>query len=112
MIFPFRLAVKPAIFTRLVEHLRATFERFPDQRTGNNSVYTIHDTAMGAFSVFFTQSPSFLDFQRTLQLAKGCNNTRTLFGMTQIPSKYSVSPSPEESTGKWVAEASIQGVNP
>jgi hypothetical protein len=85
MSFPFRFGVKSATFTRLVEHLRAAFERFPDQRTGDNSVYTMADAAMGAFSVFFTQSPSFLDFQRTLQLAKGCNNTRTLFGMTQIP---------------------------
>ena len=33
-----------------------------------------------------TQSPSFLDFQRTLQLTKGCNNALTLFGMQQIPS--------------------------
>ena len=44
------------------------------------------DAALGAFSVFFTQSPSSLDFQRTLQLAKGCNNALTLFGITQIPS--------------------------
>ena len=44
------------------------------------------DAALGAFSVFFTQSPSFLDFQRTLQVAKGCNNALTLFGIQQIPS--------------------------
>ena len=43
------------------------------------------DAALGAFSVFFTQSPSFLDFQRHLQVAKGCNNALTLFGITQIP---------------------------
>jgi hypothetical protein len=42
--------------------------------------------ARGAFSVFFTQRPSFLEFQRTLQVAKGCNNALTLFGITQIPS--------------------------
>jgi len=44
------------------------------------------DAALGAFSVFFTQSPSFLDFQRTLQGTKGCNNAMTLFGIPQIPS--------------------------
>jgi hypothetical protein len=44
------------------------------------------DAALGAFSVFFTQSPSFLDFQRTLQTAKGCDNALTLFGITRIPS--------------------------
>jgi len=43
------------------------------------------DAAMGAFAVFFTQSPSFLDAQRTLQTTNGCNNTRTLLGMGQIP---------------------------
>jgi hypothetical protein len=61
-------------------------ERFPDERTGDNTVYSMADAALGAFSVFFTQSPSFLDFQRTLQLAKGCNNALSLFGIRQIPS--------------------------
>ncbi len=55
-----------------------------------NTVYSMADAALGAFSVFFTQSPSFLDFQRTLQLAKGCNNALTLFGITQIPSDNQV----------------------
>ena len=41
---------------------------------------------MSAFSVFFTQSPSFLDFQRTLEVTKGCSNAQSLFGMTQTPS--------------------------
>ncbi|MCP4378939.1 MAG: hypothetical protein GY794_22525, partial [bacterium] len=59
-------------------------ERFPDERTGDIT-YTMADAALGAFSAFFTQSPSFLDFQRTLQVAKGCNNALTLFGIEQIP---------------------------
>jgi hypothetical protein len=45
----------------------------------------MQDAALGAFSVFFTQSPSFLDFQRTMQLMKGCSNAQSLFGMEQIP---------------------------
>jgi hypothetical protein len=44
------------------------------------------DAAMGAFSVFFTQSPSFLDSQRNLEVTQGCSNARSLFGMTQTPS--------------------------
>jgi hypothetical protein len=44
------------------------------------------DAALGAFSAFFMQSPSFLEFQRHLQVAKGCNNAMSLFGLTQIPS--------------------------
>jgi len=43
------------------------------------------DAAMGAFSVFFMQSPSFLDAQRSLQVSKGCNNANTLFELEQIP---------------------------
>jgi hypothetical protein len=86
MSFPFRLNTRPDTFSGLVEHLRTTVERFPDARTGKERVYSMADAALGAFSVFFTQSPSFLDFQRTLQLAKGCNNALTLFGLTQIPS--------------------------
>ena len=61
-------------------------ERFPDERMGAETVYSMADAALGAFSVFFTQSPSFLDFQRTLQVTKGCNNALTLFGITQTPS--------------------------
>ena len=44
------------------------------------------DAAIGAFSVFFTQSPSFLDSQRNLEVTQGCSNARSLFGMTQTPS--------------------------
>ena len=38
-----------------------------------------------AFSVFFTQSPSFLAHQRSMALNKGQNNTQSLFGVHQIP---------------------------
>jgi hypothetical protein len=86
MSFPFRCNVRPDTFSRLVEQLRSAVERFPDVRTGSETLYTMADAALGAFSVFFTQSPSFLDFQRTLQVAKGCNNALSLFGITQIPS--------------------------
>lgn len=86
MSFPFRLGLRPSIFNQLVEQLRSITERFPDTRTGDNSQYSMADAALGAFSVFFTQSPSFLDAQRTLQVTKGCNNTHTLFGLEQIPS--------------------------
>jgi len=84
MSFPFQANVQPDTFDRLVEYLRSVVERFPDERTGD-STYSMADAALGAFSVFFTQSPSFLDFQRNLQVTKGCNNALTLFGIEQIP---------------------------
>ena len=86
MSFPFRLNTRPDTFSRLVEYLRTVVERFPDTRTGSDTTYAMSDAGLGAFSVFFTQSPSFLDFQRNLQVAKGCNNATNLFGLTQIPS--------------------------
>jgi len=41
---------------------------------------------MGAFSVFITQSPSFLLHQEVLKRRKGRSNAESLFGMKKIPS--------------------------
>jgi hypothetical protein len=70
----------------LKSYLEDAIKEFPDQRTGNNTRYSIRDAALGAFSVFFTQSPSFLAHQRSMQLSKGKNNARTIFGINKIPS--------------------------
>lgn len=43
------------------------------------------DIAMSAFSVFFLQCPSFLDFQRTAGREKGTHNAATIFGVKNIP---------------------------
>jgi len=59
---------------------------FPDPRKGKNKHYTVLDAALGAFAVFFTQSPSFLAYQRDMAARKGQSNAHTLFGLTQIPS--------------------------
>ena len=76
---------KPS-FSNLIKQLQCIATQFPDKRFGDNIEYSMQDVAMAAFSVFFTQSPSFLDAQRTLQVKNGCDNTNTLFGMKQIPS--------------------------
>jgi hypothetical protein len=86
MSFPFRAELRPSTFNRLVEIFRSTVEQFPDERTGDNVMYSMADAAIGAFSVFFTQSPSFLDFQRTMEVTKGRSNAQSLFGMTRTPS--------------------------
>jgi len=44
------------------------------------------DAGMSAFSVFFTQSPSFLDWQTRMQQAEGKNNASSMFGVHKIPS--------------------------
>ena len=51
----------------LIDEISVAFQSFPDERNpGNNRKYSVSDSACSAFSVFFTQSPSFLSFQRTL----------------------------------------------
>jgi len=73
-------------FSRLLTYLESAISLFPDNRHGHNLSYRMRDLAMSAFSVFFTQSPSFLSFQRSMQENQGKNNCRTLFGVETIPS--------------------------
>lgn len=72
-------------FKGMMEMLQATFDKLPDYRTGKNIQYEISDAAVGAFAVFFTQSPSFLGYQRDMQRQKGQNNGSSLFGARQVP---------------------------
>ena len=69
-----------------LEELRQTVGGFPDGRTGKNLTYTMADIGLGAFSVFFTQCPSFLAHQLAMQKAKGQSNAQTLFHLEKIPS--------------------------
>ena len=70
----------------LIGAVRRCCEGFPDKRTGTNTRYPMVDVGLGAFSLFFTQSPSFLAFQRRLEEGHGHSNCQTLFGMSRIPS--------------------------
>ena len=71
---------------RLVKRIKQSFGEFCDVRTGQNTQYDMVDAGMGAFSVFFTQSPSFLAYQQDMKQRKGRCNAESLFGMAQIPS--------------------------
>src|SRR6266852_5457516 len=76
----------PLIFDDLQEILHRHIDPLPDYRKkGPNTRYRIQDGALGAFGIFFTQSPSFLDYQRTLQQNRGQNNAHTLLSVEQIP---------------------------
>jgi hypothetical protein len=66
--------------------LCSSFAGLPDKRTSPNRLYTLSDAALGAFSVFFMQEPSFLAYQRHMQEQRGRNNARSLFGVDHIPS--------------------------
>ena len=78
--------MKNLAIDRLIKELREQFEGFPDLRTGRNMQYEIADAGMGAFSVFFTQSASFLEYQEDMKRLKGRSNAENLFGMRNIPS--------------------------
>lgn len=73
-------------FDDMIASLRLAMQQFPDGRTGKNTQYEVMDAASGAFSVFFTQCPSFLSHQKMLQQKHGLSNAKTLFGMQRIPS--------------------------
>ncbi len=55
-------------FSTLLSFLEEPIGKFPDKRTGKNTRFSMRDVAFAAFSVFFTQSPSFLSHQQLLQL--------------------------------------------
>jgi hypothetical protein len=46
----------------------------------------MEDAALSAFSVFFTQTPSFLAHQRMMEGSQGHSNAQSLFGVHRIPS--------------------------
>jgi hypothetical protein len=76
----------PLGFEVLKDLLHQRTAQLPDHRKESpNTRYAIQDAALGAFGIFFTQSPSFLEYQRQLQHTKGQNNAHTLFDVAQIP---------------------------
>ena len=52
--------MKGAGFNDLIGCLREVLAGLPDRRKGKNLSYAMEDFGLSAFSVFFTQSPSFL----------------------------------------------------
>jgi hypothetical protein len=75
------------MYTAFVKRLREVCAGLPDNRKGgNNQHYELQDGCLSAFGVFFTQSPSFLAYQREMRLHQGQDNAQSLFGVTEIPS--------------------------
>jgi hypothetical protein len=109
--FPFSPSSKPSPFTAgsLINKLHTVFSGFPDYRKGgNNQKYVIEDAALSAFSVFFTQSPSFLDYQVRMQQVQGRNNAQSIFGVHPIPNANQIrnllDPGPPERVFPFLAE--------
>ena len=77
---------KPLGVSELLSILEEQLNDLPDRRKkSNNTQYTVKDAFLSAFSVFFTQSSSFLEHQRLMQSQKGRDNAQTLFGVEKIP---------------------------
>ena len=78
---------KPKLLTfeGLTQEMRKSFIQFPDERRGKNTKYRVEDAALSAFSVFFMQSPSLLDYQKTMVASQGRSNAQTLVGVHKIP---------------------------
>jgi hypothetical protein len=77
---------KPVKFHEMLASLRRSLEAIPEHRTGRNTRYTIVDAGLGAFSVFFLQSPSFLAYQQKMREHHGRDNAKSLFGTGKLPS--------------------------
>jgi hypothetical protein len=72
-------------FDSLVDTFHERLDQLPEHRQGRNITYELKDAALGAFAVFFNQSPSFLAHQRRMQETKGRSNAQTLFRIQQTP---------------------------
>ena len=57
-------------FSQFINLFQERLEKFPDKRKGKNKQYETRDAGLSAFGVFFTQSPSFLAYQRTMEQKK------------------------------------------
>lgn len=73
-------------FQRMLDSVVRSLESVPEHRKGRNTQYEIVDAGLGAFGVFFIQSPSFLAHQRHMEQRQGRNNAKSLFGVEKIPS--------------------------
>jgi len=74
-------------FGALIAYLNRAIAQMEDPRQARNGTkYSLKDTVLAAFSVFFMQSESFLDYQRHLESHHGNSNAQSLFGMMRVPS--------------------------
>ena len=72
--------MKRVKFQDMLAVVRESLEEVPEHRTGQNTRYSIAEAGLGAFSVFYMQSRSFLANHRDMQRKKGQNNAQGLFG--------------------------------
>lgn len=76
----------PLSFGALIAYLSRAIGQMSDPRQASNATkYSLKDAVLAAFSVFFMQRESFLDYQRHQQSHHGNSNAQSLFGMMTVP---------------------------
>ena len=81
MSFPFKRQLNVLKFDDIINAIRQQMSEMPDSRVGKNIRFTMEQIGLSAFSVFFTQCPSFLAHQTLMQQNIGSSNADTLFGI-------------------------------
>jgi hypothetical protein len=73
-------------FDVLIAYLNRAIAGMKEPRKASNATkYSLKDAVLAAFSVFFLQSESFLDYQRYQESQHGKSNATSLFGMMKVP---------------------------
>jgi hypothetical protein len=79
------------IFNSLLNNLEAAAASLADnRREGFDLKYKLIDAFKSAFSVFFFQHPSMLDFQAAMKQKWKHSNLETVMGVQEIPSNMRI----------------------
>ena len=69
----------------ITDCLASVFDAQQDKRAQERCKYQLSDAGLAAFSVFYTQSPSFLSYQRDMAKRQAKSNAQTIFSLERIP---------------------------
>jgi hypothetical protein len=75
-----------SVFSVFLDFLQEAIEKIKDPRSESNATkFKVSDAMLSAFSMFFMQSQSFLEYQRQMESRSGKNNVQSIFGVEKIP---------------------------
>jgi hypothetical protein len=73
-------------FSVFLDFLQEGIKKINDPRSKSNATkFKIDEAMLSAFSMFFMQSQSFLEYQRQMQSRSGKDNVQSIFGVDKIP---------------------------
>ena len=72
-------------FSSLIDVIREATSLIPDNRKTDKTDYSLPDIYLSAFSMFYFQDKSLLEFQRQLENKYRYNNLCSVFGVSKIP---------------------------